>query len=124
MYVPSANFNPPPPYDIYCAITGESYAWVEDSEFANLPPHIANGAIEALPNRFFQHPKVSRSGNQIRVTFIPTTPEINTQNERNTQRNPVEPAEGKLTVDKSNRQTGTSTGAGAGGVRVSFSTRR
>jgi len=118
MYVPSANFNPPPVQDIYCPLTGESYVWVEDSEFANLPSNVANGAIEALPNRFFQHPKVSRQGNQIRVTFVPTTPEINTQNEEKIQRNTNQDNYGKLTVDNSNRQNG------GGGVRVSFSTRQ
>ena len=117
MYVPSANFNPPPEQDIYCPLTGESYVWVEDSEFANLPPHIANGAIEVLPNRFFQHPRVAREGNQIKIHFTPTTPEINTQNEK-IQRNTNENDHGKLTRDNSFRQNG------GGGVRVSFSARQ
>lgn len=116
MYVPSANFNPPPVQDIYCHLTGESYVWVEDNEFHNLPPHIANGGIEALPNRFFQHPRVARDGNQIKVTFIPTTPEIIPQNEKKVQHNPNEDNYGKLTVDNSNRQHG------GGGVRFSVRT--
>jgi hypothetical protein len=75
MYVPTKNFPEPPDQDIYCEMTGESYSWVDVDDVSLLPSHLAPGALERLPNRFYQHPKVINNGNQIKVLFVPITPD-------------------------------------------------
>jgi hypothetical protein len=75
MYIPAQNFSEQQDLEVYCPISGERYVWVDADNSSQLPPHLSPGAIERLPNRFFQQPLVSRHENQIRVHFVPTTPE-------------------------------------------------
>jgi hypothetical protein len=67
MYVPSQNVENPET-EVYCALTGESYAYISGHEYSLLDPKICEGAIDNLPERFFKQLWVIRSNNgQIRV---------------------------------------------------------
>lgn len=53
MYVPSKHFNEPE-QEIVCTLTGESYVYLEGNDLSLIDPKYHDGAIEQLPQRFYQ----------------------------------------------------------------------
>ena len=67
MYIPSHHFEEPE-QEIVCLLTGESYVHLEGNDLALIDPKYHDGAIERLPERFFQHPlAVNKGGNQVKI---------------------------------------------------------
>lgn len=66
MYSPSSNFESPD-VEIVCLMTGESYVYIEGNNTSLIDSKYANGAIDALPSRFYKQPFVVRRGDGIRV---------------------------------------------------------
>jgi hypothetical protein len=66
MYTPSSNIENPE-QEIVCLITGESYVYIEGDDLSIIDPKHVNGAIDALPNRFYKQPFIIRTQNGIRV---------------------------------------------------------
>ena len=63
MYIPSQNI-PNSPQEIICPMTGESYVFMENVT----DPNLLNGALERLPNRFFQRPFcIKQADGQLRI---------------------------------------------------------
>jgi len=66
MYVPSSHFDSPE-QEIVCLMTGESYVYLEGDNRTLMDNKLFNGAIDALPPRFYKQPFIIRKGNGIRV---------------------------------------------------------
>jgi hypothetical protein len=67
MYIPSSHFEEPE-QEIVCLLTGESYVYLEDNGLSIIDPKYLEGAIEQLPERFFQHPwAVNKGNNQVKI---------------------------------------------------------
>ena len=67
MYIPSHHFEEPE-QEIVCLLTGESYVHLEGNDLALIDPKYHEGAIERLPERFFQHPlAVNKGNNQVKI---------------------------------------------------------
>ena len=67
MYIPSRHFEDPE-QEVICILTGESYVHLEGDDLTIIDPKYHDGAIENLPNRFFQHPTAISKGNgQVRI---------------------------------------------------------
>ena len=70
MYIPSRHFDKEPEQEIVCPLTGESYVYLEGNDLTLIEPKYHEGAIERLPERFFQHPFVSNKGNNhVKILF-------------------------------------------------------
>lgn len=67
MYIPSKHFENPE-QEIICLLTGESYVYLEENDLSLIDPKYQEGAIEELPQRFYQHPLAVNKGNgQIKI---------------------------------------------------------
>lgn len=67
MYIPSHHFEEPE-QEVVCLLTGESYVYLEGNDLTLIDPKYHDGAIERLPERFFQHPlAVNKGGNQVKI---------------------------------------------------------
>lgn len=62
MYIPSRHFENPE-QEVVCLLTGESYVYLEGNDLSLIDPKYHDGAIEQLPQRFFQHPMAINKGN-------------------------------------------------------------
>jgi hypothetical protein len=62
MYIPSRHFEEPE-QEVVCLLTGESYVYLEGNDMSLIDPKYHDGAIESLPERFFQHPTAIGKGN-------------------------------------------------------------
>lgn len=69
MYTPASNI-PDADVEIVCLATGESYVHVDGDDTSAMDPRLAQGAIEALPVRFYRYPwAVKLPNNQVRIIF-------------------------------------------------------
>jgi hypothetical protein len=67
VYIPSHHFEEPE-QEVVCLLTGESYVYLEGNDLTLIDPNYHDGAIERLPERFFQHPlAVNKGGNQVKI---------------------------------------------------------
>lgn len=67
MYIPSKHFENPE-QEIVCLLTGESYVYLEGNDLSLIESRYQEGAIEELPQRFYQHPLAVNKGNgQIKI---------------------------------------------------------
>jgi hypothetical protein len=67
VYIPSHHFEEPE-QEVVCLLTGESYVYLEGNDLTLIDPKYHDGAIERLPERFFQHPlAVNKGGNQVKI---------------------------------------------------------
>jgi hypothetical protein len=67
MYIPSRHFENPE-QEVVCLLTGESYVHLEGDDMSLIDPKYHDGAIESLPERFYQHPMAVNKGNgQVRI---------------------------------------------------------
>ena len=67
MYIQSRHFENPE-QEVVCLLTGESYVYLEGNDMSLIDPKYHDGAIESLPERFFQHPTaIGKGNNQVRI---------------------------------------------------------
>jgi hypothetical protein len=67
MYILSSHFEEPE-QEVVCLLTGESYVHLEDNGLSIIDPKYLEGAVESLPERFFQHPwAVNKGNNQVKI---------------------------------------------------------
>jgi hypothetical protein len=61
MYIPSKNFDTPQDQELFCPLTGESYVYMECDSLSAIDEKYHNGALELLPQRFFQQAMIMRN---------------------------------------------------------------
>lgn len=67
MYIPSRHFENPE-QEIICTLTGESYVYLEGDDLTLIDPKYHDGAIEQLPQRFYQtFVGINKGNNQIKI---------------------------------------------------------